>query len=79
MYTKIKETDGTITVIASQQYEIGLYVIINNNPALQFTSNLPENEFHRRIRHNALKRDAVILDGNIIKCRNKKLNIFEEQ
>lgn len=36
--------------IVTQQYQIGTYVIIDNDPAQQFSTNASEIEFHKLIR-----------------------------
>lgn len=36
--------------IVTQQYKVGTYVIIDNDPGLQFATNTSEIEFHKLIR-----------------------------
>ena len=61
MITSIKEPDGSKTIIATHEYSIGTYVIINYNPTQQFGVNMPEKEYHNKIRTDAIKRGAEVL------------------
>ena len=53
MYTKIEnKKTKEITEFQTQQYSIGLYLIINNDPAQQFNLDAKEQDFHDEIRSN---------------------------
>lgn len=60
LYTKIIAKDGSITTINTQEYAIGTYVIINNDPAIQFGIEESEIDYHTRIRECAIKNGAKI-------------------
>ena len=61
MITSIKEHDGSKTIIATHEYSIGTYVIINYDSSQQFGIDIPEKEYHNKIRTNAIKRGAEVL------------------
>jgi len=76
MFTKIKTKEGKEFSIVTQQYVVGTYVIINNNPALQFGVKIPEEKYHLKIRTEALKNGDTLLAGSIL-TYNGKLPINE--
>lgn len=76
MFTNIYN-GKTVDTIVTQQYEVGVYIIINNNPAMQGGSSLPEETVHKNLRIAAIKRKHVIVGGTILKCRsNYPINVF---
>ena len=52
MFTKIQDKNGKITFFRSQQYDIGLYVIQDDDPAMQFNLDVSEQDFHKKIRED---------------------------
>jgi hypothetical protein len=72
MFTVIKEVDGEKTSIITKQYEVGTYIIINNDPSLQMGTALDECPYHIKIRKAALKRNATIINGSIITGKFKE-------
>jgi hypothetical protein len=51
MYTKFKDKKtGIITFFRTQQYEIGTYLIIDDDPYKQMSLDVKEEIFHQRIR-----------------------------
>ena len=53
MITTIIDDEHKEHEIVTQQYEIGTYVIIDNDPAQQFGVNMSEVKYHKYIRkHN---------------------------
>lgn len=51
MMTKVKNREsGLITLYRSQQYEIGTYLIINDDPSKQVGLSCTEEELHDKIR-----------------------------
>lgn len=53
MFTKVKVKEtGEFTSFRSEQFGVGLYVIINNDPAQQFNLDNTEQNFHDDIRNN---------------------------
>lgn len=75
MFTKIKTKEGETLHFNSKQYEIGTYIIINNNPACQLTSSLKEEKFHIKLRIEAIKNSDTLVDGTIIPYKGRKYNI----
>lgn len=67
MHTKIrvKET-GRIIQHVTQQYEVGTYIIIDNNPRLQGAVTTKETQYHIALRKKVLKSDAVELSGGTL-------------
>lgn len=60
LYTKIIAKNCSITTINTQEYATGTYVIINNDPAIQFGVEESEIDYHTRIRKCAIKNGAKI-------------------
>lgn len=80
MITKIKHPNGVVDNIITQQYEIGLYGIINNDPARQFAIDIKESTYHIKLRLLAIKTGLKIIGGDIIKYKGKQpINIFENE
>jgi hypothetical protein len=79
MFTKVKLKDGTIDYIASQQYSIGTYIIINNDSSKQFGVDDEEKIFHKKIRISILKDGGCILNGTFLNLKSKyPINDFKE-
>lgn len=79
MYTKIKTKDGQILNVTTQQYIVGTYVIINNDPSKQFGVNEPEEKFHLKVRKKSLKLGDKLIGGSILDYNGKlPINKFEE-
>lgn len=79
MYTKIKTTDGKTLNVTTQQYIVGTYVIINNDPSQQFGINESEEKFHLSIRKKCLKSGDKLVGGSILDYNGKlPINKFEE-
>lgn len=52
MITTIIDENNKEHTITTQQYEVGLYVIVDNDPAQQFSLNATEEEYHKWLREN---------------------------
>ena len=52
MITVIIGDDNKEHTITTQQYQVGLYVIIDNDPAQQGCLDVEEKEFHKKIRED---------------------------
>lgn len=81
MFTKIynNKTNKEISIV-TQQYEIGTYIIINNDPMLQGTTILKEEQYHKKIRISAIKNNDIIISGSILNCKSKyKINNFNNE
>ena len=64
----------------TQQYEVGTYVIINNDPAMQFGISIKEEEYHKKIRIKAIKVGYTIISGSILSCKSKyPINQFKDE
>lgn len=50
MITVIIDDDNEEHEIVTQQYQVGLYVIIDHDPAQQFGLDIEEKEYHRKLR-----------------------------
>lgn len=50
MVTVIVGDDNKEHTIVTQQYQVGLYVIIDHDPAQQFGLDIEEKEYHRKLR-----------------------------
>jgi len=81
MYTKIQITNTKkIHTFATQQYEVGTYVIIDSNPALQSGVTIKERDYHIKIRRKVLKNKDSIIDGTILDYNGKLLiNDFKKE
>lgn len=80
MYTKIKAKDGKETLFLTQQYEVGTYCIINNDPGKQFGVDEKEDVFHIGIRKKVIKMGDTLLAGTFIPVKVKSkfdINKFE--
>lgn len=71
MYTKIKAKDGKETLFLTQQYEIGTYCIIDNDPGKQFGVDEKEEVFHAGIRKKVIKMGDTLLAGSFIPVKGK--------
>ena len=77
MFTKAMVNNMEVTVL-TQQYEIGTYFIINNEPSLQGSSPLKERDYHIKIRKKILNNNDILIDGTILDYKGKlKLNEFK--
>lgn len=65
--TKRKQTDSIVT----QQYEVGTYMIINNDHALQGVCDDNEEIVHKKIRIKAIKLSNIITSGTVLSCKSK--------
>ena len=54
-YTKIQTKDGQSLTFLTQQYEVGLYCIVNNDPSQQFGVDEDEEKFHKNLHKQATK------------------------
>ena len=52
MITVIIGDDNKEHTIVTQQYEVGLYVIVDNDPSQQGGSDIEEKEYHKMLREN---------------------------
>lgn len=78
MYTNIRTQDGKTLNITTQQYQVGTYVIVNNDPSQQFGINDPEEKFHLKIRKNCIKNGDTLVSGSILDYNGKlPINTFE--
>lgn len=75
MFTTIKTKKGEELNFVTQQYTLGLYIIVNNNSALQGSSLLKEEIYHKQLRIKALKNGDTLIDGTIIPYKGRKYNI----
>ncbi len=72
MYTQI-EIDNTIHSFVTQQYNVGTYIIVDNNPALQSCINKNELNFHIDLRKTALKHKDILVNGTHLDYNGKLL------
>jgi hypothetical protein len=80
MYTTIVTNEGQEIKVVSQQYEVGLYVILNNDPANQFGVNKKEDLYHKDIRIKTLKMGGKIIGGTTLDVRSKyPINTFSQK
>ena len=75
MFTTIKIKEGKELSFVTQQYKIGLYIIVNSDPALQGSSLLKEEIYHKQLRIKAIKAGDTLVDGTIIPYKGRKYNI----
>ena len=62
MITVIKNKEDEEISFTTQQYEVGLYLIINNNPAKQYSLNVhDEKEWHKSLRKGILEKGEEII------------------
>ena len=80
MYTKIKDVaNNKELTFVTQQYEIGTYCIINNDPSQQFGLDVKEEIFHKDLRIDVIKNGDQILKGSFLNVKTKyPINIFAE-
>ena len=81
MYTKFKDSNGTVVKVTTQQYVVGLYVLINEgNKTEQYGCDMKEKDFHIKLRKECLDNRGIILDGDIIQYKGKyNINKFKER
>jgi hypothetical protein len=65
-YTKIMTAEGKELNFITQQYEVGLYVIVNNNSSAQFDVSDSERDFHKKLQKKAKKNGDTILESSFI-------------
>lgn len=80
MFTKLNDPAKGILNIETRQFETGLYIIINNDPKLQNTLDMKEEQYHINVRTKCLARNGIILNGTVIKNYKGSLpiNKFDE-
>lgn len=74
MYSILINSAGVETTFTTQQYMVGTYIIVNNDPRLQSSTQLPEETFHIKIRTKCLKDGGTIKSGSFVNSKNKLLN-----
>lgn len=80
MYTKIKTNEGNVLTFLTQQYEIGTYCIINNDPSQQFGVDKKEDIFHKEIRIKCIKSGDKLIGGSTLELKSKfPINKFETE
>lgn len=76
MFTELITKEGKLT-FQTQQYKVGLYVIINNDASKQFCVNDNEDMFHKKLRLKALKAGDTIANGTILSIKSSSpINTF---
>lgn len=79
MFT-ILEIDNKEVSFVTQQYEMGTYFIINNDPSMQGGSKKKEKDYHISIRRKAIKSNINILRGTIFDHNGKiEVNKFKDE
>jgi len=77
MFTVLKTKNGDLLNFVTQQYEIGTYIIINNDPSMQGGTLLKEVDYHKKLRRNAIKSGDIIEDGTFILFnKDKDLKLY---
>jgi len=77
MFTTIKTKEGQEINITTQQYVVGLYVIINNDPSQQFGVNTDETKYHKDIRIKCIKNGDTLVGGSVLDVKSKfPINTF---
>lgn len=62
MITTILTKENKKVTFTTQQYEVGLYLIINNDPAKQYNLNVhDEKEWHKSLRKGILEKGEEII------------------
>lgn len=76
MFTKIKTESGT-ELHTTQQYAMGTYLIIDNDPNFQCMLTCDEIAYHIKLRQKVLKdkKGASIINGIIIESYRGKYSI----
>lgn len=75
MYTTIETKEGEKLTFLTQQYTIGIYCIINNDPSQQFGIDTKEVAFHKKIRKQAIKNNDKFIEGTPIENKKRIVNI----
>lgn len=81
MFTKIKTVEGIKIFFRTQQYESGVYVIVNDEPFNQWVErNISERDWHIKLRRKYIKNNGIILDGTKIENYKGryKINKFQK-
>jgi hypothetical protein len=77
MFTKILTKDGKELNVVTQQYLVGTYVIINNDPSMQYGVDKKEYEYHKKLRITCIKGGDTLVDGSILDVKSKfPINTF---
>lgn len=77
MYTKILTKEGKELNVVTQQYSVGTYVIINNDPSMQFGVDKKEDEYHKKLRITCIKGGDTLIGGSILDVKSKfPINTF---
>jgi len=64
-YTIIKTSKGETLNFTTQQYQIGTYCIINNDPGKQFGVDMDEVKFHKKLQRQAKKQGDEVMETSI--------------
>lgn len=64
-YTIIETKEGEKLNFTTQQYKIGTYCIINNDPSQQFGVSMDEIKFHKKIQRQAKKNNDEIIETSV--------------
>jgi hypothetical protein len=81
MYTNIETKSGEKISFLTQQYQVGLYCIINGDSSKQFGIDAKDADFHAEVRKKALKNGDTLLSGSYIEQKRKSkfdINKFKE-
>lgn len=79
MITVIKDIHDNIITYTTNSFISSTYVIINNDPKLQFGVSVSEEEYHRRIRIKAIKSNETIVRGTVLNVQSKyPINEFKK-
>lgn len=80
MYTEFKDNEGKKNNVTTQQYQIGTYVIFDNDPSTQCATTLKESLFHKKLREKILDDNGTLLAGSIIDIESdKSINEFKQE
>ena len=81
MYTEITFPDGSKETHTTEQYEIGTYLIINNDASRQGSVGVKEPAYHLSLRKKVLKakdKGVKLTGGSILSYSGKEpVNTFE--
>ena len=77
MFTKILTKEGMELNFVTQQYNVGTYVIINNDPSMQFGVDKKEDVYHKEIRIQCIKGGDTLVGGSLLTLKTKyPINTF---
>jgi hypothetical protein len=78
MFTKILTKEGEELNFVTQQYSVGTYVIINNDPSKQFGVDMKEDEYHKKLRITCIKGGDTLVGGTELTLKSKfPINKFQ--